>query len=104
MDHLIIDELSQPRPVLPVQAGNVVPVDVGEVGFDHGNCPCLLQGPAAKGVSQFELGGARRNFTLGMAAANTIVIPSTPDRWRGSRHSVDRPQYDGLSLRNPSSP
>jgi hypothetical protein len=26
-------------------------------------------------VSQFEIGSARRNFTLRMAAANTIVIP-----------------------------
>ena len=70
-----MNELSQLRPVLLVQAGNVVTVDVGEVGFNHGNCPYLLQGPAAKVVSQFELGGARRSFTLRMEAVNTIVIP-----------------------------
>jgi WD40 repeat protein len=44
------DELSPLRPVLLVQAGNVVSVDVGQVGFNHGNCPYLLQGPAAKVV------------------------------------------------------
>jgi hypothetical protein len=69
-----MNELSELRPVLLVQAGNVVSVDAGEVGFNHGNCPYLLQGPAAKIVSQFELGGARRNFTLRMEAANSIVI------------------------------
>jgi hypothetical protein len=46
-----MNELSQLRPVLLVQAGNVVSVDVGEVGFNHGNCPDLLQGLAAKVVS-----------------------------------------------------
>jgi hypothetical protein len=48
-----MNELFQLRPVLLIQAGNVVSVDVGEVGFNHGNCPIFLQGPAAKVVSQF---------------------------------------------------
>jgi hypothetical protein len=37
MDFLM-NELPQIRPVLFVQAGNVVSVDVGEVGFRHGSC------------------------------------------------------------------
>ena len=40
--HFIMNELFQLRPVLFIQAGNVVSVDVGEVGFDHGNCPVFL--------------------------------------------------------------
>src|SRR6202011_2382218 len=36
--NLIMNELPQIRPVLFVQAGNVVSVDVGEVGFRHGSC------------------------------------------------------------------
>jgi hypothetical protein len=75
VDHFIMNELSQLRPVLLIQAGNVVSVDVGDVGFNHGNCPIFLQGPAAKVVSQFELGCARRSFKLRMEAANTIVMP-----------------------------
>jgi hypothetical protein len=34
-----MDELSQLRPVLLVQAGNVVSVDIGEAGFNHRECP-----------------------------------------------------------------
>src|SRR5256885_16933637 len=36
----IMNELFQLRPVLLIQAGNVVSVDVAEVGFHHGNFPC----------------------------------------------------------------
>jgi hypothetical protein len=36
---LIMNELSEPPPVLFVQASNVVSVNVGEVSFIHGNCP-----------------------------------------------------------------
>ena len=38
-----MNELSQLRPVLLVQAGNVVSVEVGEVGFKHGNCPIFYK-------------------------------------------------------------
>src|SRR5207245_9583945 len=38
--HFIMNELFQLRPVLFIQAGNVVSVDVAEVGFNHGNFPC----------------------------------------------------------------
>src|SRR5882724_5577856 len=38
--HYVMNELFQLRPVLLIQAGNVVPVDVAEVGFNHGNFPC----------------------------------------------------------------
>jgi hypothetical protein len=95
-----------PSYALLVQAGNVVPVDVGEVGFSHGNCPWLLQGPDAKVVSPFEPGGARRNFTLRMEAANTIVIPF-PSQIDGAARitpSIVHSTQDGLSPRNPSSP
>jgi hypothetical protein len=34
--HFIMNELFQLRPVLLIEAGNVVSVDVGEVGFNHG--------------------------------------------------------------------
>src|SRR5208337_4547680 len=33
--HFVMNELLQFRPVLLVQAGDVVPVDVGEIGFHH---------------------------------------------------------------------
>ena len=47
--HVIMNELFQLRPVLLIQAGNVVSVDVGEVGFNHGNCPLsFYKVPAAK--------------------------------------------------------
>src|ERR1700736_6415391 len=36
--NFLMNELPQIRPVLFVQAGNVVSVDVGEVGFRHGSC------------------------------------------------------------------
>jgi hypothetical protein len=35
-----MNELFQLRPVLLIQAGNVVSVDIAEVGFNHGNFPC----------------------------------------------------------------
>src|SRR5215212_4065758 len=36
--NFLMNELPQIRPVLFVQAGNVVSIDVGEVGFRHGSC------------------------------------------------------------------
>src|ERR1700744_3616533 len=36
--NFLMNELPQIRPVLFVQAGNVVSVDVGEFGFRHGSC------------------------------------------------------------------
>jgi hypothetical protein len=35
-----MNELLQLLPVLLIQAGNVVSVDLGEVGFNHGNFSC----------------------------------------------------------------
>src|SRR5207248_6219523 len=50
VDHFIINELSQLRPVLLIQAGNVVSVDVGEVGFHHGKYPIYVSTrPCCKG-------------------------------------------------------
>src|SRR5439155_15073601 len=46
--HFIMNELFQLRPVLLIQAGNVVSVDVAEVGFNHGIFPVLLHGPCCK--------------------------------------------------------
>src|SRR5580693_2820230 len=40
--NFLMNELPQIRPVLFVQAGNVVSVDVGEVGFRHGSCTHVL--------------------------------------------------------------
>src|SRR5258705_10177035 len=39
--NFLMNELPQIRPVLFVQAANVVSVDVGEVGFRHGSCTCV---------------------------------------------------------------
>src|SRR5206468_12627279 len=52
--HFIMNELFQLRPVLLIQAGNVVSVDVAEVGFNHGIFPVLLHGPCCK-VGQGEV-------------------------------------------------
>ena len=46
--NFIMNESFQLRPVLLVQAGNVVSVDIAEVGFDHDNLPVLLQGPCRR--------------------------------------------------------
>src|SRR3954465_14406293 len=50
-----MNELAQHRPVLLVQAGNVVSIEVGKVGFGHGNalpflrgCSCLRVGKAKR--------------------------------------------------------
>src|ERR1700674_2898928 len=34
-----MNELFQIRPIL-IQAGHIVSIDAGEVGFNHGGCPC----------------------------------------------------------------
>src|ERR1700736_989599 len=36
--NLLVDELPEMRPVLSVQAGEIVAVDGGEVGVRHGGC------------------------------------------------------------------
>jgi hypothetical protein len=39
-----MNELCKPRPVLLIQTGNVAPVDVGQIGFNHRKgAPLLLQ-------------------------------------------------------------
>src|SRR6266567_5176346 len=47
--HVIMNELFQLRPVLLIKAGNVASVDVGKVGFHHGNCSCASTIPVVCG-------------------------------------------------------
>jgi hypothetical protein len=37
LTHVVVDELLQIRPVLSVQAADIVPVEGGEGGFGHGD-------------------------------------------------------------------
>jgi hypothetical protein len=39
--HIIINKLTELRPVLLVEAANVASVNFGEFGFSHGNCSSL---------------------------------------------------------------
>src|SRR5258707_1337045 len=47
MDHVIINELCEPGPILAVEAGDIIPVDVAEVGFGHGRASPVFDKPAA---------------------------------------------------------
>src|SRR5260370_5754327 len=47
MYHVILSELCGPRPLLPVEAGDIIPVDVAEVGFGHGRASPVFDKPAA---------------------------------------------------------
>ena len=86
-----MNELSKLRPVLPIQAGNVVSVDVGEIGFNRGcpiffceasvaksniseivlvpSCqspPAIRRDPAATGYSCPDHAGSRRRDRVGV--------------------------------------
>ena len=41
--HVVLGELTQIGPILPVQAGDIVSVDIREGGFGHGGRPCGLE-------------------------------------------------------------
>ena len=41
--HVVLGELTQIGPILPVQAGDIVSVDIKEGGFGHGGRPCGLE-------------------------------------------------------------
>ena len=47
VDRFVVHELPELRPILAVQAGDVVAVDIGEIDFGHGNRPIFPQAPAA---------------------------------------------------------
>jgi hypothetical protein len=55
VDRFIINELFEHLPVLLIQAGDVISVDVGEAGFNHGNCPYLSARPCREGTVIFRL-------------------------------------------------
>ena len=63
-----MNELFQLRPVLLIKAGNVVSVDVGEVGFNRGNCSC------ASTIKKHEIKFCTQKAALShLPAAKTLI-------------------------------
>src|SRR5438132_11655437 len=74
--HFIMNELFQLRPVLLIQAGNVVSVDVAEVGFNHGNFPCASTA-AATAQLPAAMRGERTDKRSSVASPSSCLLATS---------------------------
>src|SRR5690242_14336989 len=73
VDHVLVDERVQTSPVLPVQTGDVISIDIGQVSFRHDDCPCRL-GRLARARERWCSYKSTTTYSL---STSTLIVSAT---------------------------